>query len=145
MAIAVLMLACRLAAKSAAIGEIWGKHQAGHRNQRYPDRSHARYVGCGLEASVRWILRCQRMRRRAAHSRCGLNATLINDKAMPACAAEIRSPRLLTIQVGTDRDTLQSALAQSAELTFQSAGAAQTRIDLEGADEAIKALNACVK
>lgn len=95
--------------------------------------------------AVKISLRCQRMRWRADHPRCGLNATLINGKAMPACAAEIRSPRLLTIQVGTDRDTLQSALAQSAELTFQSAGAAQARIDLEGADEAIKALNACVK
>lgn len=95
--------------------------------------------------AVKISLRCQRRRWRADHSHCGLNATLINGKAIPACAAEIRSPNLLTVQVGADRDTLQSALARGAELTFQPAGAAQARIDLAGADEAIKALNACVK
>ena len=69
----------------------------------------------------------------------------IGGKAFSLREVDIRTPYLLTVQVDADRDALQSALAKSAELTFQSAGAAQTRIDLAGADEAIKALNACVK
>ncbi|CAN7441712.1 MULTISPECIES: hypothetical protein [unclassified Ensifer] len=69
----------------------------------------------------------------------------IGGKAFALREVDIRTPHLLTVHVGADRDALQSALAQSAELTFQSAGAAQTRVDLAGADEAIKALNACVK
>ncbi|MOA56834.1 hypothetical protein D3C78_1808950 [compost metagenome] len=58
---------------------------------------------------------------------------------------DIRTPYLLTVQAGADRETLQSALALSAERALQSAGVTQTTVDLAGADEAIKALNACVK
>lgn len=69
----------------------------------------------------------------------------IGGRAFALRNVEIRTPNLLTVQVDTDKGTLQSVLAQSAELTFQPAGAAQARVDLAGAEEAIQLLNACVK
>lgn len=82
-------------------------------------------------------------RRRAANCALAGNLT-IGGKALALREVEMCTPDLLTVQVGADRDMLQSALAQSAELTFQPAGAAQAGIDLAGADEAIKALDAGV-